>query len=355
MAHRIMILAGGTGGHVFPALAVAKALRARGHEVFWMGTQKGLEGRVVPENDIPIEWLSVTGWRGKSIIHRLKAPFMLLLACIQAAKILRRIKPDVVLGVGGFVAGPGGLMAWLLRIPLVIHEGNRIPGTTNRHLARFARIILEAFPGSFDNRFNARWSGNPLRDVFVEPPTDPEPDHTKHGFRLLIVGGSLGAQILNQTVPDAVAKLKQPSIEIRHQTGKVMADETRQRYQQLEVEAAVESFIDDIAAAYRWADLVICRAGAMTISELSAIGVASILVPYPHAIDDHQTHNAQWLADAGGALLIPQPELSVDRLSDALSTLMDSGERAKMARAAHQLARLDATTTVVNSCLEVIQ
>ena len=350
MARRIMILAGGTGGHVFPALAVADDLLERGHELFWMGTRKGLEAGLVPAKGIPIDWLSVTGLRGKSGMARLKAPFMLLLACGQAARIIMRRKPDVVLGMGGFVAGPGGLMAWLLRIPLVIHEQNRIPGTTNRLLARRARKVLEAFPKSFEAPVGAVWTGNPLRKVIAEisPGGRPRGDDVLH---LLVLGGSQGAQILNQTVPKAVAQLDGARIDVRHQSGRAMQAETERLYQSLQISAQVDAFIEDMALAYQWADIVVCRAGAMTISELCAAGLASILVPFPYAIDDHQTHNARWLSDAGAAILMPQPELNPESLKQKLKLFMDDKRRQAMSKAARSLARLDAARTVADICL----
>jgi len=349
---RIMILAGGTGGHVFPALAVADDLLERGHELFWMGTKKGLEATLVPAHGIPIDWLSVTGLRGKSGMARLKAPFMLLLAGGQAVRILMRRKPDVVLGMGGFVAGPGGLMAWLLRIPLVIHEQNRIPGTTNRLLARRARKVLEAFPNSFEASVGAVWTGNPLRRVIAEMPPGGRHRKNSDAVNLLVLGGSQGAQILNQTVPKAVAKLRGARIDVHHQSGSAMQTETDGLYRSLQVNARVEAFIEDMASAYQWADMVVCRAGAMTVSELCAAGLASILVPFPYAIDDHQTHNGRYLADAGAAILLPQAELNPESLGLKLEQLLDDKWRQTMSNAARSLARLDAARIVADICLE---
>lgn len=360
---RIMVLAGGTGGHVFPALAVADDMLERGHELFWMGTKKGLEARLVPAKGIPIDWLAVTGLRGKSGMARLQAPLMLAIACVQAARIMIQRKPDVVLGMGGFVAGPGGLMAWLLRIPLVIHEQNRIPGTTNRLLAHRARKILEAFPKSFEASVGAVWTGNPLRKVIAESgdrrqgtgdrrvsaglsPPSSEPLH------LLVLGGSQGAKILNETVPQAMAKLQGARIEVLHQSGTVTQAETERLYRTLQADARVEAFIEDMASAYQWADVAVCRAGAMTISELCAAGLASILVPFPYAIDDHQTHNARWLSDAGAAILMPQTELNPESLKQKLELLMDDSRRQTMSETARSLARRDAARTVADICLE---
>jgi len=271
---RIVIMAGGTGGHVFPALAVAQSLQEKGWQVSWLGTQKGLESRVIPEHGIAIDWLSVAGVRGKGLLSKITALFKLFKACWQAAKILRQRKPDVVLGMGGFVAGPGGLMAKFLGIPLVIHEQNRVPGTTNLMLAEFANRVLEAFPNSFPKKIHAQCTGNPLRKAFVQ--AQPE-KNSSNEINILVVGGSQGAQILNETVPEAVALLS--GIKVRHQTGDVMLGQVAAHYQELGIDAQASAFIDDMVAAYHWADLVICRAGAMTVSEVSAMGVPAILFP----------------------------------------------------------------------------
>jgi UDP-N-acetylglucosamine--N-acetylmuramyl-(pentapeptide) pyrophosphoryl-undecaprenol N-acetylglucosamine transferase len=349
MATRVLIMAGGTGGHVYPALAVARDLIDRGCEVRWMGTRGGLEARVVPAAAIPIDWLSVSGFRGKGFAGRVAAPLRLMLACWQAGRILRRFRPDVVLGMGGFVAGPGGIMAKLFGVPLVVHEQNRIPGTTNRILVRWAREVLEAFPGSFPSPVGALCVGNPLRADFVASASDKAPHAGP--VHILVVGGSQGAQALNRIVPDALARLERP-VRVTHQTGPAMRDETEARYRYLGLEARVEAFLDDMADAYARADLAICRAGAMTVSELTAMGVPALLVPYPHAIDDHQTHNARYLSDAGAAVLLPQTELTPDHLAVTLRSLIETPERlAEMARRARALAKLDATRAVADICL----
>lgn len=345
MSKRIVIMAGGTGGHVFPALAVAQELAEQGWEVSWLGTQAGLESKVVPANGIDIDWLSVAGLRGKGLFAKISAVFKLFKACWQALAILKRRKPDVVLGMGGFVAGPGGLMARVLGIPLVIHEQNRIPGTTNRLLAKFANRVLEAFPDSFNKKIKAQCTGNPLRKAFLSAPQAAE---TANGaaIKILVVGGSLGAQILNQTVPAAIAKL--PSAVVKHQTGNVMLEEVIGSYQALGVNAEASAFIDDMVAAYQWADLVICRAGAMTVSELAAMGKPAILIPLPSAIDDHQTANARYLTDAGAGILLVQKELTAETLAEKISQA--SRQLAAMAAAAKRCARLDATTVVADYC-----
>ncbi len=346
MAKRIMIMAGGTGGHVFPALAVAQLLAEKGWQVSWLGTRKGLESRVVPEHGIAIDWLSVVGVRGKGLLSKIKAGFMLVKACVQAAKILRQRKPDVVLGMGGFVAGPGGLMAKLMGMPLVIHEQNRVPGTTNRLLAKIANQVLEAFPGSFKKAVNAKCTGNPLRKAFLNMPAR-DPRLTGQSIKILVVGGSQGAQILNEIVPEAVSSLK--DVQIRHQTGTAMFEQVQSRYQALAVDAQVSAFIDDMVAAYQWADLVICRAGAMTVSEIAAAGLPAILIPLPHAIDDHQTANARYLTDAGAGQLLMQKDLTAATLAEYITRL--SKDLNEMAQAAKQCARLDATELVAATCM----
>ncbi len=353
MAKRIVIMAGGTGGHVFPALAVAEFLMAKGWQVSWLGTQKGLESRVIPESGIEIDWLSVAGVRGKGFTAKIKAVFMLLKAGIQAMTILRRRKPDVVLGMGGFVAGPGGLMAKLLGLPLVIHEQNRIPGTTNRLLARLANQVLEAFPGSFNGKINAKCTGNPLRKQFLTA-LQNERRFSEKEVRILIFGGSQGAQKLNETVPEAIAQFQKSalptqSVQIKHQTGAAMLSQVESRYQTLGIKAETKAFIDDMVAAYQWADLVICRAGAMTVSEVAAMGVPAIIIPLPGAIDDHQTANARFLTDAGAGLLLMQSELSPLTLAEYITKALKKLNI--MSNVAQHCARLDATAVVAGYCI----
>lgn len=346
MAKRIVIMAGGTGGHVFPALAVAEALSARGWEVSWLGTQGGLEARVVPESGIAIDWLAVAGVRGKGVLSKFSALFKLLKACAQAACVLKRRKPDVVLGMGGFVAGPGGLMAKMLGIPLVVHEQNRVPGTTNRWLARMADRVLEAFPNSFEKKRGAICTGNPLREKFLAASAALQHQSGQH-LKILIVGGSQGAQRLNEIVPEAMARLQ--DIEVVHQTGAAMQEQVAARYLELGVNAEAKAFIQDMASAYQWADLAICRAGAMTISELAASGCPSILVPLPWAIDDHQAANAHFLADAGAASILPQKDMTPESLASEVERMSPALDA--MAAAARHCARLDATDAVVEFCI----
>lgn len=364
MAKRIVIMAGGTGGHVFPALAVAHKLLESGWEVSWLGTQKGLEARVIPENNIAIDWLSVAGVRGKGILSKVTALAMLLRACWQAWAILRQRKPNVVLGMGGFVAGPGGLMAKLLGIPLVIHEQNRVPGTTNRLLSRIATQVLEAFPGSFKKQLNAKCTGNPLRQQFLQE-LNPVDRQSEGDLHVLVVGGSLGAQVLNDVVPQAIALLNQPATAMDsgnvatsrerihpilwHQTGAAMRDQVEQSYQALGISAQVSAFIEDMAPAYQWADLVICRAGAMTVSEVAAAGVPAIFIPLPGAIDDHQTANAKVLVDAGAAVMLRQKELGAATLAEHI--IQVNKQSMTMSEAAKRCARLDATDMVASYCI----
>jgi UDP-N-acetylglucosamine--N-acetylmuramyl-(pentapeptide) pyrophosphoryl-undecaprenol N-acetylglucosamine transferase len=271
---------------------------------------------------------------------------MLLKACLQARTILRQRKPDVVLGMGGFVAGPGGLMAKLLGIPLVIHEQNRVPGTTNKLLATFANQVLEAFPDSFKASINAKCTGNPLRQQFLTPSATP---HKRDDaiLRILVVGGSQGAQILNEIVPQAIAQLQ--GVQVRHQTGAAMQDDVTKHYKTQGVDATVNAFIDDMIAAYQWADLVICRAGAMTISEVAAVGIPAIFIPLPSAIDDHQTANARYLTDAGAGVILTQKDLTVTTLLEQITQVCNQLET--MSKLTKQCARLDATEIVANFCI----
>jgi UDP-N-acetylglucosamine--N-acetylmuramyl-(pentapeptide) pyrophosphoryl-undecaprenol N-acetylglucosamine transferase len=346
MGKRIVIMAGGTGGHVFPALAVALWLKENAWEVSWLGTHKGLESKVVPEHGIDIDWLSVAGVRGKGLLSKLASVFKLIKACGQAFVILHRRKPNVVLGMGGFVAGPGGLMAKLLGMPLVIHEQNRIPGTTNKLLAKIANRVLEAFPNSFKKSVNAQCTGNPLRKQFQVLPMAKAKEKNQ-SLRLLIIGGSQGAQVLNEVIPDALASIEK--IEVKHQTGVAMQEQVANRYQALGVKAEATAFIQDMVSAYQWADIIICRAGAMTISEVSAMGLPAILIPLPNAIDDHQMANARFLSESGAGFILPQKELNANNLIELIGKAKQQLD--VMAKAARQCARMDATETVASICI----
>ncbi len=358
MSHKVLIMAGGTGGHVFPALALARLLRASSREVIWLGTRRGLEARVVPAENFPIEWLSVGGLRGKGVATLLAAPWRLLRALWQAVAIVRRHRPAVVVGMGGFVTGPGGLAAWLCRRPLLIHEQNAIAGFTNRCLAPLAREVLTAFPGAFGPRRRTRLIGNPVRGDIAALPVPAQRLAGRDGaIRLLVMGGSLGAMRLNQAVPQAVALLASsgsnaPRFEIRHQAGEKHLDAARAAYAGAGVAGDVSAFIADMAAALGWADLVICRAGALTIAELAAAGVAAVLVPYPHAVDDHQTYNARFLVDAGAARLMADATLTPELLARELRELCaDRTGLLAMAEAARCVARPAAAQQLLDACL----
>ena len=350
MGRHIIIMAGGTGGHVFPALAVAQYLATKNWDVSWIGTKRGMESRVVPANGIEIDWLSVEGIRGKGLAKKISSLTQLLKSFWQVFRIFRKRKPDVVLGMGGYVAGPGGLVASFLRIPLVIHEQNRVPGTTNRLLVKKATRVLEAFPGSFLAATGATFTGNPLRTDFLNFPEKKYWTETSgRDFRILVVGGSQGAKILNDVIPEVAVNLE--NVEIKHQTGTAALEMVAKKYSEMTIKAQAQEFIEDIASAYQWADMVICRAGAMTVSEVAAAGLPAIFIPLPHAIDDHQTANARYLVDAGAGLLIVQNELSVVSLLKAIEEIKNSIE--KMSKAVLSKAKLDATEVVANVCIEV--
>jgi len=352
---RILVMAGGTGGHVFPALAVADELRARGVEVTWLGSRRGLEADVVPKAGYPIDYINVSGLRGKGLLSWIIAPVKLLMALAQGWSVMRRRHPSAVLGMGGFVSGPGGLAAWLARYPLLIHEQNARAGLTNRLLVPLAKRVMGAFPGSIKNRSNVLHTGNPLRSDFLKHNEESSNDKEDHNspFRLLVVGGSLGAARLNEVVPEALARIPaETRPEVWHQAGKRNIDSAQLAYKDAGIEARVVPFIADMVEAYCWADLVLCRAGAMTIAELAAVGVASILVPYPHAVDDHQTANARYLSDNAAAVLLPQTQLTPERLSELIKEVTPETLR-KMAGAARHLALLNATRDVADQCMEV--
>jgi UDP-N-acetylglucosamine--N-acetylmuramyl-(pentapeptide) pyrophosphoryl-undecaprenol N-acetylglucosamine transferase len=351
----VLIMAGGTGGHVFPALAVAAELTRLGVPVAWLGTDQGLEARVVPAAGYSLTPIRVSGLRGKGLLRVFFAPFMLGIALLQALKAFLRLRPLAVLGMGGFAAGPGGLIAWLLRRPLLIHEQNSVPGLTNRLLAPFARVVLEGFPGSMPASRQAVAVGNPVRaGIAALAPPETRFAGRSGPLRLLVIGGSLGAQALNRVLPQAINRLPVATRpQVHHQTGQSDVAGVQQRYRELGCEARVEAFIEDMAAAYAWADLVVCRSGALTVAELAAAGVGSILVPYPHATDDHQTSNARYLADAGAALLMPQKHLSSDWLADTLARCIGQRDTLlAMAHHARELARPDAARRVALLCLE---
>jgi UDP-N-acetylglucosamine--N-acetylmuramyl-(pentapeptide) pyrophosphoryl-undecaprenol N-acetylglucosamine transferase len=355
MTRVALVMAGGTGGHVFPALATARVLQRRGYDIVWLGTQRGIESRLVPEAGIPVEWLSVSGLRGKGFATLLVAPVRLAVALFQALRAVRKHKPSVVLGAGGFASGPGGVAAWLLRRPLVVHEQNAVAGMTNRILARLANRVLEGFPGSFGRRVSAEHVGNPVRpEIAAVPPPERRYAARAGRARLLVFGGSQGAARLNAVVPAALAEL--PAAlrpEVIHQTGRHGYDETVAAYRSRGIEADVRPFIDDMAGAYGWADLAVCRAGALTIAELAAAGVPAVLVPFPAAVDDHQTRNAEHVVRAAAAVLLPERELTPVSLAATLRELLEAGRPrlAQMAAAARRAAIVDADERLAEACV----
>lgn len=349
-------MAGGTGGHVYPALAVAECLRRRGVPLYWLGTREGLEARVVPAHDFPLLTVEVRGLRGKGLAGWLLAPLRIAAAVRQALGHLLRCRPAAVLGMGGFASGPGGVAARLLGIPLLVHEQNAVAGLTNRLLAPFATLLMEGFAGTFTGK-RVRTTGNPVRaEIAALDPPARRLAGRGHPVRLLVVGGSQGARTLNRKVPAALALLGSGApVEVWHQCGPRHLDDARRCYQENGITGArIDPFIEDMAAAYAWADLVVCRAGALTIAELCAAGIASVLVPYPFAADDHQTANARFLADHGGALLVPESGLDAASLSALLRDLCASRARLlEMAERSRALARPRAAEEVADACLEV--
>ncbi len=368
MSRTVMIMAGGTGGHIYPALAVGDALRAKGWNAVWLGTRNGMEAQLVPQHGgYEMAWVSIKGLRGKGVLRLLATPALLLLAMTQSARAIFRHRPDVVIGFGGYAALPGGLMASLLAKPLAIHEQNSIAGLTNRVLAGLADRVLVAFPDAFKDEGRkpgwkgllpkakqVEWVGNPVR---AEIGNLAEPEQRFAGregkLKLLVVGGSLGAAALNETLPRAVALIpveQRPLV--KHQAGKANYDKLQALYRDAGVEAEVLPFIDDMAAEYAACDLMICRAGALTVAELAAAGVASVLVPFPHAVDDHQTGNARFLSEQGAAILLPQTELDAGTLARTLNELTRERLLA-MAQAARKLGKPDATDLVAKACEEL--
>ncbi|MGB1270593.1 MAG: undecaprenyldiphospho-muramoylpentapeptide beta-N-acetylglucosaminyltransferase [Endozoicomonas sp.] len=345
----ILVMAGGTGGHIFPGLATAKALQSEGYRVHWLGTPDSMEADLVPKQGIDISFIPITGLRGKGLGFLLKAPWRLGLSLFRAIRVMRQHQPVCVVGMGGYVTGPGGVAARLLGIPLVVHEQNAVAGFTNRILAKIACRVLEAFPDTFPEilRGKVYLTGNPVRsDIASVPSVAPHlPLH------LLVVGGSRGALAINRLMPQVV-KNAGGQVTVWHQTGRVNFEECREAYRAGGVDGKIEPFIDDMAMAYEWADLVLCRSGALTVAELAAAGRAAILVPYPHAVDDHQTVNGDYLVSRGAALMVQQNELDVDGLTKMILALAESsGPLEAMASAARSCGRSGATRDVVRHCL----
>ena len=344
----LLMMAGGTGGHIFPGVAVAEALKARGWRIVWMGNPDGMEARIVPAQGYETVWVRFGALRGKGLVRKLMLPLNLLSGFWQALRELRRVRPDVVVGMGGYITFPGGMMAVLLGRPLVLHEQNSVAGLANRVLAGVADRVLSGFPAVLKK---AVWVGNPVREAIAAVPPPAERFADRDGrLRILVVGGSLGAAVLNHTVPLALAALPaEQRPRVVHQAGERQIDAVRAAYAAAGVEGDLRAFIDDMAAEYARADLVICRAGALTVAELAAVGVASLLVPFPHAVDDHQTGNARFLADRGAAYLLPQAELDAERLAGILASL-NRNRLLQMAQNARTLARPDATAEVARIC-----
>lgn len=348
----VMIMAGGTGGHVFPALAVAKELRQRGVPIVWVGTANGIEADLVPAAGLRLIHMHIQGLRGKGKLSLLKAPFLLARAMAEAFVIVLRERPQALLGMGGFVAGPCALAASLLRMPLVIHEQNATIGLTNRLLAPFAKTFFSGFDLTQSNA-KAVHCGNPVRSEMLSlaSPDERYANRTE-ARRILIIGGSLGARGLNQLLPMSLSAVEQAqTLEIWHQTGKQQSEEVRQVYKENGLQARVTTFIDDMAAAYAWADLLICRSGAMTLAEIASVGLPAILVPYPYAVDDHQTSNANSFVRIGAAYLIQERDTTVEQMTALLSQLLSKPEQLlAMANAAYSLRRADAVTILADSC-----
>ena len=348
----LMIMAGGTGGHIFPALSVAEHVRAAGWNVVWLGSRAGMEARLVPARGYPMAWIRFSGVRRSGVVPMATLPLNLLIAFWQSARALFVHRPDVVLGMGGYVAFPGGMMASLLNRPLVIHEQNSVAGLTNRVLGYLADKVLAGFPGAFGKKSKAEWTGNPVRaDIAAIAPPEQRFAQRHGPLRVLVLGGSQGAKALNDIVPQALALLRGGTTpEVIHQSGAAHLEAVRANYAAVGIAATVIAFIDDMAATYAAADLMICRAGASTIAELAAAGLAAVLVPFPHAVDDHQTHNARFLSERGAAVLISQRELTAQSLANLLGDLTRDKLLA-MARSARSAGKPEATRVVAEACM----
>ncbi|WP_220720275.1 undecaprenyldiphospho-muramoylpentapeptide beta-N-acetylglucosaminyltransferase [Agarivorans litoreus] len=353
--HKLLVMAGGTGGHVFPGLAVADKLAAQGWDVSWLGTAERMEAQLVPKHGYPIDFISIKGVRGNGLLRKLTAPFKLLNAVRQAVAVIKRYQPDVVLGMGGFASGPGGIAAWLLGKPLVLHEQNAAAGFTNKMLSKIASKVLMAFPGALDK---AEVVGNPVRESVLALEEKTESDSAS--FNLLVIGGSLGAQVFNEQLAEGI-KHSQLDLKIWHQAGKNKHSSAVDAYRQQELDKnlsespKIVEFIDDMAAAYQWSDVILCRAGALTVSEVAAAGIPAIFVPLPYAVDDHQTKNAQFLVKADAARLLKQTEFTPQNIAAVLNEFADPGLRLSCARNARKQAITDATDKVAAVCQALIK
>ena len=354
----LLVMAGGTGGHIFPGIAVAEYLQNQGWDIHWLGTAERMEADLVPKHGFTISFINIAGLRNKNWQAWLKTPFKLMQSVLQSMAVIRRVKPDVVLGMGGYASAPGGVAAWLLSKPLVLHEQNAVAGMSNRFLANIASSVLSAFPGAFNNRLSYQVVGNPLRKeiVSIEKHIPEQPATSK---KVLIVGGSLGARILNETVPQAIHQIKLQNISVWHQTGKGNLKAVSKSYQSYglpEDNIKVTEFIEDMAEAYQWADVVICRAGALTVSELAMAAKPAIFVPLPHAVDDHQTKNAMYLVERNAAKIIAQREFNGTNLAQMLNSLFVSDSVVRsMSKAAEDAAHADATIRVAQTCAKWVQ
>ncbi|MDP2561462.1 undecaprenyldiphospho-muramoylpentapeptide beta-N-acetylglucosaminyltransferase [Psychrobium sp. 1_MG-2023] len=352
MSKRLLVMAGGTGGHVFPGLAVVNLLREQGWEIHWLGCATRMEAQLVPQHNIDISFIDVEGVRGNGIVRLIKAPFKLLRSVWQARAVIKEYQPDVVLGMGGFASGPGGIAAKLCQLPLVLHEQNAIAGMTNRYLAKMADAVMVAFDGALAEA-SPHVVGNPVRaDIISLGAQSKQVDVAKSQFNVLVVGGSLGAKVLNETMPQACQHLSELNIHIRHQAGKGNSQVLKDAYQGIE-HIQVSDFIDDMADAYQWADLVVCRAGALTVSEIAVLGLPAIFVPLPYAVDDHQTKNAQALTQVGAAKLLPQSEMTAESLAQQIQQILSPEQLILMSRASKGVAKLDATEQVALMCAKL--
>ena len=352
---RMVIMAGGTGGHVIPALAVAAELTNRNVDVSWIGSRDGLESKLVPDAGIEFDPIDIKGLRKSGIIRKLLMPFMLIKAMFQTFGILRKRKPDAVLGMGGFVSGPGGLVSAILRIPLVLHEQNSVAGMTNRWLAKISKHVMSGFPVASGIK-SSQWIGNPVRSDILEIP-DPEDRIASHsgGLRILVVGGSQGAGVFNENLPELLSKFRSGKLEVWHQCGKQGLGDISDRYKAEGIESRVDVFVDDMAAAYEWCDVVVCRSGAMTVSEVCGAGVVAIFVPYPYAVNDHQAGNAEYLVSEGAAYMVRQPDFVEGQWLEILEAYCANRESLSvMGRAARSLAKPFASVELAETCMEVM-